>query len=64
MLCTTKQNAILDVLLTEYPTQVLNCFGKSEKVKPLPSGEKGMEKTKKCFLKAIEKLRYEWASLL
>lgn len=36
---TIKQNETLDVLLTEYPTQVLKYFEEREKVQPFPSGK-------------------------
>ena len=60
-------NAILpifDVLITEYPTQVLKGFEKMKNVNFCPPEEgMGEDKTKKCFLKETEKFRYEWAFL-
>lgn len=50
--CITQQNAILDVPITEYPTQVLKGLEKMKNVNLCPSEEgMGKDKTKKRFLK-------------
>lgn len=62
--CITKQNAILDVVITEYPAQVLKGLEKMKNLNLCPSEEgMGKDETKTCFLKEIEKFRYEWAFL-